>query len=101
MSDSAPTAETMSIFLQKLRAMSPADLSVLEACVTKSGSVMVTTEGSANHKLWSEMEKLGWLERRQEPPLPIEMSLALFMGLPSTDRRQFRRFLRNYEKLRP
>jgi hypothetical protein len=38
---------------------------------------MVTTEGSTNHKLWSEMEKLGGLERRHELPFPIEMSLGL------------------------
>ena len=42
--------------------LSEADFSVLEAASNRPNSKMMTLKGSANYVLWSEMEKLGWLQ---------------------------------------
>jgi hypothetical protein len=48
---------------QRLRSLGPGDRSVIEAAVSKPGSVMTTSPGSPNDLLWSEMEKAGWTKR--------------------------------------
>jgi hypothetical protein len=48
---------------QRLRSLGPGDRSVIEAAVSRPGSVMTTSQGSPNDALWSEMEKVGWTKR--------------------------------------
>jgi hypothetical protein len=52
--------------LKRLRGMSAADLSVLEASTKTPGSSMTTALGSCTEALWSEMVALGWMNRRDE-----------------------------------
>jgi hypothetical protein len=52
--------------LQRMRKMSAADLSVLQASADTPDSQMTTAPGSPNEVLWSEMEKLGWMIRAAE-----------------------------------
>jgi hypothetical protein len=52
--------------LQRMRKMSAADLSVLQASADMPDSQMTTAPGSPNEALWSEMEKLGWMIRAAE-----------------------------------
>jgi hypothetical protein len=51
--------------LARMRALSPGDLSILEAVVESLGGEeatnLTTTPASANGRLWSEMTKLGWM----------------------------------------
>jgi hypothetical protein len=56
----------MDAFLERMRAMSAADLSVLAASAAEPGSSMTTVPGSANAALWSEMAKRGWMTTREE-----------------------------------
>ena len=49
--------------VQRMRKMSAADLSVLQASADTPDSLMTTAPGSPNEALWSEMEKLGWMTR--------------------------------------
>ena len=47
-----------------LKELGDGDRSVLQAALSNSGEVevvMMTSEGSANHKFWSQLEKRGWL----------------------------------------
>ena len=52
--------------LRRMREMSAADISVLEASAQTPGSNMTTSPGSPNEILWSEMVGLGWMESRDE-----------------------------------
>ncbi len=52
--------------LRRMREMSAADISVLEASLNTPESSMTTAPGSRNQALWSKMEKLGWMTRRDE-----------------------------------
>jgi hypothetical protein len=52
--------------LQRMRGMSAADLSVLQASADTPDSQMTTAPGSPNEALWSEMEQLGWMTRAAE-----------------------------------
>jgi hypothetical protein len=52
--------------LQRMRGMSAADLSVLQASADTPDSQMTTAPSSPNEALWSEMEKLGWMIRASE-----------------------------------
>jgi hypothetical protein len=52
--------------LQRMRGMSAADLSVLQASAGTPDSQMTTAPGSPNEALWSEMEQLGWMTRAAE-----------------------------------
>ena len=52
--------------LHRMREMSAADISVLEASSKTPGSNMTTAPGSPNEALWSEMVRLGWMIRRDE-----------------------------------
>ena len=53
----------MSELEMRLRSLSAADLSVIEAAASKPGSLMLTSSGSANDALWSDMETVGWTKR--------------------------------------
>ena len=48
--------------LQLMRAMSPADLSVIETAARRAGNQAVTIAGSANDMLWSDFVALGWMK---------------------------------------
>jgi hypothetical protein len=52
--------------LQRMREMSAADLSVLQASADTPDSQMTTAPGSPNEALWSQMEKLEWMIRTAE-----------------------------------
>lgn len=71
--------------LERMRSMSAADLSVLEAAIKQpSGEqpvLLTTIPGSANDQLWSEMTKLGWLSA--EPPLAVPVQSKVFALQPS------------------
>lgn len=71
--------------LARMRMMSAADLSVLEAAAQEpSGEqpvLLTTVPGSANDQLWSEMAKLGWLS--EEPPLDAPVRSRVFALQPS------------------
>lgn len=55
-----------------MRAMSDADLSVLEASLKTAGSSMITGTGSANDALWSALQTFDWMhEVPSEVPLPF------------------------------
>ncbi|HEX8166905.1 MAG TPA: hypothetical protein VF601_14115 [Beijerinckiaceae bacterium] len=54
-------------FRRRIAALGAGDRSVLEAALQNPDSQMLTTEGSANHVLWSEMAQIGWMT---ELPLP-------------------------------
>ncbi len=60
------TQAQIEALLQRMREMSAADLSVLEASSKTPESSMTTGPGSANEALWSEMVGLGWMIRRDE-----------------------------------
>jgi len=47
--------------LQRMRKMSAADISVLEARSQTPDSSVTTAPGSQNEALWSEMAELGWM----------------------------------------
>jgi hypothetical protein len=49
-----------------MRAMSAADISVLEASSKTPDSSMTTAPGSRNEALWSEFVKLGWMIKKEE-----------------------------------
>jgi len=61
----APQAQIQAL-LQRMREMSGADISVLEASAKTPGSSMTTAPGSRNEALWSEMVGLGWMNKREE-----------------------------------
>lgn len=60
------TEAQIEALLQRMREMSAADLSVLEASSKTAGSSMTTAPGSRNEVLWSEMVGLGWMIGRDE-----------------------------------
>ncbi|VIO75517.1 hypothetical protein CI41S_48190 [Bradyrhizobium ivorense] len=54
-----------------LATLSSGDLSVNESAAARPGSVMITTVGSANDALWSQMERAGWAQRIALDDLPM------------------------------
>jgi hypothetical protein len=60
------TQAQIEALLQRMRQMSAADLSVLQASTQTPGSSITTAPGSPNEVLWSEMVGLGWMDRRDE-----------------------------------
>ena len=60
------TQAQIEALLQRLREMSAADISVLEASTKTPGSSMTTAPGSHNEVLWSEFVGLGWMMKRDE-----------------------------------
>lgn len=60
------TLAQIAALLERMRQMSPADISVLDASTKTPESSMTTGPGSANEALWTEMVKLGWMTRRDE-----------------------------------
>ena len=52
--------------LERMRAMSAADISVFEASANTPDSSMTTAPGSANEALWSEFLKLGWMIKKED-----------------------------------
>jgi hypothetical protein len=47
--------------------MSAADLSVLEAAARDESAHLITTEGSANDRLWSKMARVDWMRAAAVP----------------------------------
>jgi hypothetical protein len=60
--------------LQRMREMSAADISILQASTKTPGSSMTTAPGSHNEVLWSEMVGLEWMMKRDED---LELLLPL------------------------
>ncbi|MGA2260302.1 MAG: hypothetical protein ABSH28_02570 [Acidobacteriota bacterium] len=60
------TQAQIEALLQRMREMSAADISVLEASSKTPGSNMTTAPGSRNEALWSEMAGLGWMIIKDE-----------------------------------
>ena len=60
------TPEQIEALLKRMRGMSAADLSVLEASVHTPESNMTTAPGSPNEALWSEMVDLGWMSKNED-----------------------------------
>jgi hypothetical protein len=60
------TQEQMDFLLARMRGMSAADLSVLDASVHTPDSNMTTSPGSPNQALWSEMVELGWMNKKED-----------------------------------
>lgn len=56
------TTDQIDRILGRMRTMSAADLSNLEAGLTHPDNTLTTQPGSANDFLWKEMEELGWLQ---------------------------------------
>jgi hypothetical protein len=52
--------------LERMRAMSAADISVLEASANTADSNMTTAPGSANEALWSEFVKFDWMIKKED-----------------------------------
>ena len=52
----------------RIRALSAGDRSVIVASASTPGAAMMTSAGSANDSLWSEMEAVGWTARDKEKP---------------------------------
>lgn len=52
-----------------LATLSPRDLSINEGAASHPGSGMMTSVGSANDALWSQMERAGWTQRITTDPL--------------------------------
>lgn len=67
--------------LPQMRALSAADLSVLQGVVaslaTEESVRVTTTPGSANDQLWSEMTKLGWMSA--DAPLDVPVASKVFI----------------------
>jgi hypothetical protein len=60
------TEAEIAALLERMRAMSAADISVLEASANTPESNVTTAAGSANEALWSEFVKLGWMIKKED-----------------------------------
>ena len=60
------TQEQMDARPERMRGISAADLSVLDASAHTPDSNMTTSPGSANSVLWSEMAELGWMNKKED-----------------------------------
>ena len=60
------TEAEIAALLERMRAMSAADISVLEASANTPDSNVTTAPGSANEALWSEFVKLGWMIKKED-----------------------------------
>lgn len=60
------TQEQMDALLERMRGMSAADLSVLDASAHTPDSNMTTSPGSANEALWFQMVELGWMDKKED-----------------------------------
>jgi hypothetical protein len=60
------TEEQIQSLLQRMGAMSEADISVLVASSQTPESGMTTGPGSPNEALWSEMADLGWMNIKED-----------------------------------
>ncbi len=56
----------MDALLERMRGMSAADLSVLDAAAHTPDSNMTTSPGSPNEVLWSAMVELGWMNKKED-----------------------------------
>lgn len=54
-----------------LATLSPSDLSVNEGAAARLGSAVITSVGSPNDALWSQMEHAGWTQRIVVDDLPM------------------------------
>jgi hypothetical protein len=76
------------------RAATPADLSILEAALTEltadRPTMLTTTPGSNNDRLWSEMVALGWMTPGEELPVPVPSKVYI---INSDARDEIRDFL--------
>jgi hypothetical protein len=54
-----------------LATLSPGDLSVNEGAAARPGNAMITSVGSPNDALWSQMEHAGWTQRIVVDDLPM------------------------------
>jgi DNA-binding PadR family transcriptional regulator len=78
--------------------LSEADFSVLETTCKHPSTRMLTPKNSANHVFWSEMEKLGWLQR-EAPPADSLLTTKAFT-LTQEGRRALNRLVPAFKKAR-
>lgn len=61
------------------RHMTPADLSILEAALgdlrSEQPTLLTTTPGSNNDRLWSQMTAMGWMKRSDPLEVPADSRL--------------------------
>lgn len=64
--------DRIALLARRIRDMSPADRSVLDAMLQSPEPEvnLATTSGSANDQLWSEMAALGWMSIEHDDDLP-------------------------------
>jgi hypothetical protein len=82
---------------QTLRAVAsaatPADLSILQAALTELSpdrpTMLTTTPGSNNDKLWSEMVSLGWMSAADPLDVPIRSKVYLVNPAAHDEIREF------------
>ena len=60
------TEAEIAALLKRMRAMSAADISVLEASANTPDSNVTIAPGSANEALWFEFVKLGWMIKKED-----------------------------------
>ena len=66
------------------RAASPGDRSIMLTMLEFDGGEMMTSAGSANHRLWRRLEDHGWLtvtEEDESPARPFKRVSATFTEL--------------------
>jgi hypothetical protein len=67
---------TMADLIRLYQALSRGDRDMLDGALARRSSEMITVEGSRNHRLWTLMAELGWLEAATVPPTLQEGALA-------------------------
>ncbi len=72
------TREQIERSLQRMRAMSAADISVLDACSKTPESNVTTAPASPNEALWTEFVGYGWMKCKEDTlDLPGGKRLAM------------------------
>jgi hypothetical protein len=86
-------------FVRRLMSMTFGDISVLQASLDQQEgeAILVTSQGSANDKLWSDFVELGWMVRKPDPPLPGVVPTKLF-ALTDRGKEPLKRIVDGYRR---
>jgi hypothetical protein len=75
------------------RSATPADLSILQAALTElrpeRPTLLTTTPGSNNDKLWTEMVALGWMTASDPLDAPVSSKVYVVNPAPQDALREF------------
>jgi hypothetical protein len=75
------------------RTATPADLSILQAALTELSpdrpTMLTTTPGSNNDKLWSEMVALGWMSAAEPLDVPVRSKVYVVNAAAQDEIREF------------